>query len=264
VSEHESLYLDVQGIKTHLLRGGRGPDLVYVHGAGLCEEWYPHHAELAKHFTVYAADNPGWGKSDNAEWMDEIQDYVLFLDALLRTLGLKSPILVGHSLGGLFAAEFAATYTDRLAALALVDAAGMPFTAEDDVPDFFAVAGRGGLEFAQMVFNKLDVAAANFNYPPTHEDLLRFHRELTSTARLMWEKWFDAKLPRRLPRIQTPTAVIWGQHERLFPIAIGRRFAELIPSAEFRLIEDAGHMAPLESPETFAEEILRLKDRVTA
>ena len=193
--------------------------------------------------------------------MDEIQDYVLFLDALLRGLGLQRPIMVGHSLGGLFAAEFAATYTDRLAGLALADAAGMPFTEKDDVPDFFAVAGRGGLEFAQLIFHKLEVAAANFNYPPTNEDLLRFYREMTSTARLMWDRWFDDRLPRRLPRIQAPTAVIWGRHERLFPLALGSRFAELIPDAEFRVIEDAGHMSPLESPEAFAEEILRLRDR---
>ena len=264
MSDHEDLTLDVQGLKTHVLKGGSGPALLYWHGAGCTERWYPHHAELAKSFTVYAPDHPGWGLSENAEWMDEIQDFVLFHDSLIRQLGLDRPLLVGHSLGGLFASEFAATYPDRLLALALVDAAGMPFTDQDDVPDFFAAANRGGIEFAPLVFHKLDVAMATFPYPPTNDDLLRFYREMTVTARLMWDKWFDAKLPRRLPRITCPTAVIWGAHERLFPVSLGQKFAELIPNAELRLIEDAGHMAPLESPEAFAEEILRLYHRVSS
>ena len=86
------------------------------------------------------------------------------------------------------AAEFAATYPDRLTALALIDAAGMPFEADDAVPDFFAEASRDPIRFAQMLFNKPEVALT-FTYPPTHEDLIRYYREMTSTARLMWTKW---------------------------------------------------------------------------
>src|SRR5689334_12181304 len=123
---YEEIFVDVYRVRTRLLKGGQGPALVYWHGAGGGDQWHPHHALLARQFTVYAPDHPGWGGSDAPEWMDTIQDYVLHHDALLRALGIERPILVGHSLGGWMAAAFAITYPERLAALALVNAAGFP------------------------------------------------------------------------------------------------------------------------------------------
>jgi pimeloyl-ACP methyl ester carboxylesterase len=250
----EELFLDIQGVRTRLLRGGHGPALVYWHGAGGAGAWAPHHALLAERFTVYAPDHPGWGGSDNPEWMDTIQDYVLHYDGVFRALDLSRPVLVGHSLGGWMAAEFAATYPDRLDALVLVDAAGMPFTHES-VPDFFAVVARGGRALAEMIFHKPEVAAAYFPASQTPEEQLRAYRALTSTARIAWDRWFEDKLPRRLARVTTPTLVLWGAHERLFPVEMAHKFVEALPDATLQVFDDCGHMAPFENPTTFAQAI---------
>jgi pimeloyl-ACP methyl ester carboxylesterase len=252
----EELDLMIDGIRTRVLKGGSGPDLLYWHGAGGCGRWYPHHQLLAERFTVYAPDHPGWGASDSPEWMDVVQDYVLHYDAMLRALQIKRPVLVGHSLGGWMAAEFAVTYPDRIAALALVNAAGFPFDAEA-VPDFFAVAARGGPEFAQMVFHKMDVAAF-FPTEVTQEDRLRMYHELTSTARLAWHLWYEAKLPRRLSRLIAPTLVLWGAHERLFPVALAHKYATAIPGARLTILDDCGHMVPYENPTAFCQAIVEL------
>lgn len=256
MSNYEELFVDVEGVKTRLLKGGKGPPLVWFHGAGGVGLWFAHHILLSERFTVYAPEHPGWGGSDSPEWMDDMQDYVLFHDSLLRQLGLDSPVLVGHSLGGWMAAAFAATYPGRLKALALVNAAGLPF--QDEVPDFFAAAARGGPEFASLLFHKLDVAAFLMPANPTLEETLRFYHELTSTARLTWHRWFEDKFPRRLARIDVPTAVLWGAHERLFPVSHGERYAAAIPGAKLRVIPDCGHMLPFECPEELAEEIMDL------
>ncbi len=271
MSNYEELFLDVHGVKTRILKGGSGPPLVYWHGAGGGEMWFAHHAMLSEHFTVYAPDHPGWGGSDNAEWMDTIHDYVLHYDSVFRQLNIERPILVGHSLGGWMAAEFATTYPDRLAALVLVNAAGFPFD-DEPVPDFFAAAARGGPEFAQLVFHKMDVAMQFFPLKPTPEDILQTFRHLTATARIAWHVWFDDKMPQRLKRLtgtaQRPSGttrspfptvlVLWGAHDRIFPVSLGHKYADAIPGATFKVFDDCGHMVPFENPSKFVEEIKEL------
>lgn len=262
MNSYEEMILDIHSVRTRVLRGGSGPALVYWHGAGGAGRWFPHHALLADHFTVYAPDHPGWGGSDTVEWMDTMQDYVLHHDSVLRSLGLEQPVLVAHSLGGWMAAMFAATYPDRLSALALVNAAGMPAT-EESIPDFFACVARGGEELARLLFHKPEAAAAYYPAQPTAEDRLRVFHEMTSTARIAWNRWFEDKMAYRLPRITTPTLVLWGARERLFPVALGRRYADAIPGAEFQVMENCGHMLPFEEPAAFVQAILRLHSRAT-
>jgi pimeloyl-ACP methyl ester carboxylesterase len=255
----EDLYLDIQGVKIHLLKGGSGPPLLYWHGAGGCFNWHPHHALLAEHFTVYAPDHPGWGGSEGPEWMDTIHDYTLHNDALIRKLGLEKPLLIGHSLGGWMAADFAATYPDRLRALVLVNSAGFPFEADAAVPDFFAAASRGGSHFAQLIFHKMDVAQAFFPAEPTPEEILTNFRHLTSTARIAWHIWFDEKLPQRLARIECPTLALWGKHDNFFPASMAQQFADCIPGARVQIVEDSGHMLPFENPQALVDAVLALE-----
>lgn len=262
MGQFEELNLTIHDVKTRVLKGGSGPDLLYWHGAGGGGSWQEHHALLAEHFTVYAPDHPGWGGSEGPEWMDTVQDYVLHYDSLMQELNLHLPVLVGHSLGGWMAAEFAIAYPNQISALALVNAAGYPFdnncACEDAPPDFFAAASRGGVEFAKLVFHKMDVAAAYFPAELTPETILRRYRELTSTARIAWNTWFEPKLPRRLSRVTTPTLVLWGAHDRLFPVAFAHRYAEAITGARLEILDDCGHMTPFENPSALSQSVLEL------
>lgn len=251
----EELFLDIHGVKTCVRKGGSGPALVYWHGAGAAGQWFPQHELLAEQFTVYAPDNPGWGSSDKPEWMDAIQDFVLHHDSVFRELGLERPVLVAHSLGGWMASEFAATYPERLSALVLVNAAGMPFTTEP-VPDFFAAMARGGEERSRLLFYKPEVADAFFPKEMTPMQRLAAYGEITATARIAWQKWFDDKLPRRLARVLAPTLVLWGAEEKLFPVALAQKFAEAISGAKLQLIAECGHMMPFENPGAFVEAII--------
>ena len=250
--QFDELIMIIQGVKTRILKCGSGPDLLYLHGAGGGGGWLPHHAMLAEHFTVYAPDHPGWGDSDGPEWMDTMQDYVLHYDSLIRVLNIDRPVIVGHSLGGWMAAEFAAAYPAGIAGLALVNAAGFPFddtgNADDMPPDFFAAASRGGPAFAKLLFRNQDAAAAYFSSAPTPEDILSRYRSLTSTARIAWHTWFEAKLPRRLARITSPTLVLWGAHDGILPPYFAHRYAAAITGSTLHILDDCAHMIPFENP----------------
>jgi len=258
----EELNLTIRGVKTHVLKGGSGPDLLFWHGAGGGGGWLPHHELLAEHFTVYAPDHPGWGGSDGPEWMDTISDYVLHYDSLMRELDLKSPLLVGHSLGGWMAAEFAVAYPDRVKALALVNAAGFPFDNEsadlNNAESFFTASARGGPEYAKLLFHDPEVAAGYFKGDPTPEDILRRYRDLTSTARIAWHTWFEPKLPRRLSRVATPTLVLWGAHDGFFPVSYAHCYADAISGSTLLILGDCAHMTPFENPAALCRAVVEL------
>jgi pimeloyl-ACP methyl ester carboxylesterase len=256
MSDPEELAISIGGVNTRVLKGGAGPDLLYWHGAGGGGPWQRHHALLAEKFTVYAPDHPGWGASDSPEWMDTITDYVLHHDSLNRALGVKRPALVGHSLGGWMAAEYAATYPDSISHLVLINAAGYPFDDTDAVPDFFATVARGGPELAQMLFYSMAAAAAYFPAEPTPEYRLGVYHTLTSTARVAWHSWFEEKLPRRLARVSAPALLLWGAQERLFPVSLGQEYAASIPGSKLTILEECGHMMPIEKPEEMCAAIL--------
>ena len=138
--------ITVNGVATHVLRGGEGPPLVYLHGAAPAGEWLPIHRRLAQRFSVYAPDHPGFGHTPRPEWLTEMVDLVLHYEELFRALNLAKPAIAGFSLGGWIAAEFAAFYPDRVGALVLLyyvrkgtgvlsEHAADPFTAADSDGD---------------------------------------------------------------------------------------------------------------------------------
>ena len=97
-------------------QAGAGAPLVYLHGSPgpLANELLE---PLAQRFTVYQPTHPGWGESTGLDHLDDIIDLALFYYDLFDALGLTSVNLVGHSLGGMLAAEIAAlngSYVRRL------------------------------------------------------------------------------------------------------------------------------------------------------
>jgi pimeloyl-ACP methyl ester carboxylesterase len=243
--------IDVRGVRTHLLRGGDGPPLLYLHGAAPSAVWLPVHERLAERFTLFAPDHPGFGLSDRPEWLTGIDDVVLHYADLLATLGLERPILVGHSLGGWIAAAFAVFFSDRIRSLILANAGGLSVGGEL-IPDLFAM-GRERL--AATLFHRPEDAARLLPPLATEDDRVRRFRDMTTLALLAWNPPFDPKLARRLERITTPTLVLWGEHEQFISPAHGEAFRDAIPGARLQILPECGHMAPLEQPDAFAEAV---------
>jgi pimeloyl-ACP methyl ester carboxylesterase len=88
-------------------------------------------------------------------------------------------------------------------------------------------------------------------------DEVRRYKSLTLTGRVGWEPpyLYDRKLRGRLHRIKCPTLLIWGDQDRLVPLANGKAYAEAIPRASIQLIRGAGHSVILEQPQACCEHI---------
>lgn len=132
--------LNVAGVETVVYTIGKGPPLVFLHGAGsftgfdAVRRW-------ADRRTVIVPYHPGFGESADDPTMDTISDYVLHYAELFDLLSLASLDLMGFSLGGWMAAEFAVLQPRRVAKLILVAPAGL-VVPEHPAPDLFDRAAR--------------------------------------------------------------------------------------------------------------------------
>jgi pimeloyl-ACP methyl ester carboxylesterase len=244
-------FVEVDGVRTHLLSAGEGPPLVYLHGVAPAGDWLPLHDQLARQFTVYAPDHPGFGYTERPEWLDGMDDLVLHYEELFRTLELERPVLVGFSFGGWIAAEYAVTYPERVGGLVLLNAAGLHVEGHL-IPDLPALSRE---RLTETVFHDYQMAEAYYQARVHPEERLRQYRAMVTTALIAWNPWFDPKLQRRLRRVSCPTLALWAEHDRLIPPVYGETFRAAIPGARLEILPDCGHMAPIERPEAVAEAI---------
>src|SRR5260370_36855795 len=109
---------------------GEGAPVVYLHGP-FGQEWDEFLDDLSSRRRVYAPAHAGAEETEDLEQLDGIPDLILYYDDLFDRLGLERVDLVGHSFGGMVAAEYAATFRDRVRKLVLIDAMGLW---HDDAP----------------------------------------------------------------------------------------------------------------------------------
>jgi len=103
---------------------GSGEPLLYLHGAGGLTGADPFLDQLGAGFKVFAPHFPGYGESTGGEFIDDVVDAGLFYHALMDELGISTAYVVGHSMGGMLAAELAALDVHRAKKLVLVAPAG--------------------------------------------------------------------------------------------------------------------------------------------
>lgn len=242
-------YLDVPGGRVHLLRGGDGPPLLFLHAAGGAGQWLEFHELLARRFEVFAPDHPGFAGSDELADVEEMDDLVYHYLDLIERLGLDRPHVVGASFGGWIAVELAVHTPEVVGSMVLLGAAGLRLP-EHPILDLFFLKPE---QLPGVLFKDLTKAAAAFPSEPDTDAVLAAYRDLTALARFSWTPYMaNPKLERRLRRITARTLVVWPSDDKLVPVAHGRRYAELIPNAVFAQIEDCGHAMYFERPAEFA------------
>jgi pimeloyl-ACP methyl ester carboxylesterase len=193
------------------------------------------------------------------EWLDGFDDLVLHYDEFLDALGVKQVHLVGYSLGGWIAAEFAVIYQAWLKSLTLITPAGLRILGRP-IENLYAMPPE---RLWGLVFN--DPAGAA-HLMPDFEDLdevVHQFGEATALARLAWNPQYDLKLERRLERVRCPTLIVRAEHDRLVPDEMAERYAELIPGARIETIPGSGHGLVIEQAEETADLIARFIDGVT-
>jgi pimeloyl-ACP methyl ester carboxylesterase len=247
---HRSEYLSVGGVRTHLLRGGRGAPVLVLHPEFAANQWFPYHDALAARFQIIAPDHPGFGESERPEWLDQMDDLVFHYIDLLDALSLDRVSIVGTSLGGWIAAELAVVHPERVRHLVLVGAAGIKV---DGVPRFDVFLHQIE-ETLVHLFHDPSRAAQLLPTEFGPEVIVRAYHEAATLARFSWNPYlYNPKLERRLRRVTAPTLVVWGQNDTFLPPAYGEAYARLIPGAMLQTVPQCGHLVPFEQTELFAQ-----------
>ncbi|MEZ5560461.1 MAG: alpha/beta hydrolase [Pseudomonadales bacterium] len=249
----ESRLIDVAGpngitSRVRVYQGGKGPDLLFQHGAGGLMPDDPFLERLSQHYRVTAPLLPGYEDSEGGDHLRTMLDFTLHAADVRKALGLERALIVGHSMGGMIAAEMAAIAPDSIDRLVLICPAGL-WMDEKPVTDLFAALP---FELPGLLFHDpekhgdLLSAGGDLNDPEFLTDFLVGNARRLGTAGKLLFPIPDRGLGDRLYRISARTRILWGTSDRLIDPAYGKRFAEAIPNAELITIGEAGHMLPYE------------------
>src|SRR6516162_6465441 len=233
-------------ITAHVKTAGQGQPLVFLHsGYGLI--WSDFLDQLARDFTIYAPEHPGTseGDPDAVKPLDDLWDLVLYYYELFDKLGLEAPSVVGHSFGGMIAAELAATNPRRVGKLVLIDALGL-WRDDTPIPNYMVMPQA---QLDPLFFHDPNHPARKLVFMNLEEadSIIRVSWALACTGKFIWPIP-DKGLRKRGHRITAPTLLIWGQQDGLIKPLYAEEFRKLIRGSRVEFVANAAHMTPLEQP----------------
>jgi pimeloyl-ACP methyl ester carboxylesterase len=251
-------------VETDVEVSGRGPPLVWLHGPWGLSPDRAFVARLAETSTVFAPRFSGTSRGDEeaVHALDSWLDLAVYHGELIDRLALDAPAFVGHSVGGLVAAELAAAVPRSVGRLVLIDPVGLW---RDDRP-----------VRNWMVLNDVERRPSLFA-DPDGEAAARFFampkdpaERIDALAQQIWAQACTGKfvwpipdrgLKQRIHRIAAPTLVVWGNSDRIIAPDYAQEFATRIAGARVEMIDGAGHLAHLERPDAVAKSVQGFLER---
>jgi pimeloyl-ACP methyl ester carboxylesterase len=257
--------MELKTVKTHhvpvrYFEGGSGPALVFLHGAGGITADDPFLAKLSESFHVFAPLIPGYGDSEECHAIREMLDFTLHSWDIVDALGLKDPILIGHSMGGMIAAEMAAVCPDNVSRLGLIAPAGL-WLDDHPVADVFT---KLPYEMPALLYHDEEAGKARLTTGLALDDpkflqgfLVTNARQLGMAGRLLFPIP-ERGLADRLYRVKAKTVLVWGDSDRVVSPVYAHEFKRLIKGSQLVSIPEAGHMVLLEKPRETVAALQRL------
>ncbi|HET6870430.1 MAG TPA: alpha/beta fold hydrolase [Solirubrobacteraceae bacterium] len=248
---------------------GSGPVLLLIHGmAGSCENWRAVIEPLARHYTVVAPDLPGHGGSAPGTGDYSLGALAVHLRDLLLALGRDRATLVGHSLGGGIAMQFAYQFPELTQRVVLVSSGGLGpevsvllrAAALPGAELFIAATAEPGRRTGALLARGLRAVGLR----PT-EDVAEVARGYASLADRERRAAFLTTLrsvispggqlldgrDRLYLAAGIPVLIVWGSRDPIIPVRHGERAHEAIPDSRLEIFDDVGHLPQLEAPGRF-------------
>ena len=255
MSDPVTTTVEVNGFSCRVWTKGSGPKLGFLAGFGGLPRWVPFLDELAKTRTVIVPSLPGYPGATGHTMLDTHLDWVLAVRQIIDKTGLAGADLLGASVGGAFAAEVAAIFPGYVKKLALIAPFGL-FDESEPAADPWA-------QRKDNVAALMCADPANWEAlvaPPDGANSIEWPIEMTraaeAAARAFWPLG-NTKLEKRLPLIEAPTLVVWGEADKVLPPGYAQKFAAGINgSTRVQMIAGAGHLAYLDQPQVVAKAVL--------
>ena len=275
-------YVTIHGYRRAYVKAGSGPAVLLIHGIGdSSDTWRPVVERLAEHYTVIAPDLLGHGRSEKPRADYSVAGYANGMRDLLSVLEVDRVTVVGHSLGGGVAAQFAYQFPDRCERLVLVGSGGVgrtvsPLLRVAAVPGVEALmpllglppirfASRLGAEMLRVFDTALGRDAeeilAVFDALPNTEARRVILRTLRSS--IDWRGQVITMLDRAYLAEGVPTLIVWGRRDAIIPLGHGRLIHTVMPGSELEVFDEAGHFPHHTDPDRFVRVLREFMERST-
>lgn len=254
-------WVDAQLGRVHIIETGipEGVPVLLLHAAGCsAAEWYANYGALGRACRVFAMDMPGdAGKSELEKDPERIEDYTTTILQVLNALQLDRPVLIGHSIGGFFAAGFAMAYPERVAMLILLSPVATHVPIRWYLKLLLKWTGRPGTGPHAIKTLKMQ-AFRGFTPEPLFVELMECVRDYCTVQML-----FPYVYPKTdLSRLTMPVHLIVGTEE---PLHSWKRSVQLvrekIPLIGITVLDDTGHTPNMERPAETNRLLLELVQR---
>jgi pimeloyl-ACP methyl ester carboxylesterase len=252
-------HVDVKGLSVGYERAGEGPVLVLLHGFSIDSRmWRPQLAALQRHFTVFAWDAPGAGRSSDPPDPYGLADWADCLAACLSSVGLERAHIAGLSWGGIVAQEFYRRHSPFVESLILADTyAGWEGSLPHPVSEerLAACLRDASLPPEDFVRKYLPSMFSHSPDPEALQELAGIMRDVHPAGFRLMARASAVDTRSILPTISVPTLLIWGESDERSPIAVAHAMLQQIPGSRLAVIPQAGHASNLENPAAFTQEI---------
>lgn len=281
-SPDELQYVVVHGYRRAYRKTGTGPALLLLHGLG-CDSstWDAVIPDLSKKFTVIAPDLLGHGASDKPNADYSLGGYANGMRDLLTLLDIDRVTVVGHSLGGGIAMQFAYQYPERTERVCLVATGGLG-TEVTPLIRFLTVPGSGSVIAAAtmapwrpMVRRTLrTLSKSGFSLTRDLDEVAKIYESFADPAMrravqrvtahvLNWRGQYVTMTDRAYLARLMPMMVIWGKNDLVIPVAHSRVAGAYATKSDVHVFADSGHFPHKDHPEQFCqllEEFIRTNE----
>jgi pimeloyl-ACP methyl ester carboxylesterase len=235
----------IRNLDISYLSGGRGDPLLVIHGGGEgADAWMNNARELAKYYTVYIPNLPGFGESQAMEGDFDVAHFVSFIDDFADNLGLKRFHLVGHSIGAGIALRYALKSPQNVFRLVLISSVCLG----REVAFWINILVSAGMAVLKAVS-----WMARLFFKPLLRQLLGIRLKLNLGLSMSDWRGQTTVLLDRLSGLMVPTLVVWGGKDPVVPARHAFAAAAAIPNCQVHIFKGCGHSVYREKLREFSQ-----------
>ncbi|MDE5672213.1 MAG: alpha/beta hydrolase [Duncaniella sp.] len=240
----------LEGLNLHYTDSEKGEKtVILMHGWGCDHTTVASIERVASScgYRVINVDFPGFGDSQEPTDVWGVEDYTRQIEALTKELGIKSPILLGHSFGGRVGILYASR--NQVEKLILVDAAGIK--PKRSLKYYWKVYSFKAVKRLMYLFLGKDAAEKRLDAKRAKAGSSDYANASPMMRRIL-SKVVNEDLTDRLHLIKAPTLLIWGANDPATPLSDAQKMEKLIPDAGLVSFPGCGHYSFLDNPIQFA------------